>query len=104
MERLKELELVLQNQGPYRDADVAFGNELVRRRRGDQRGLPGTVAALAIAVAMIVANMGTDRGFEDNAVIAAGNFDIGYAANAAQALVGGQATRFMLHGEVIVVT
>src|SRR4051794_4623445 len=65
---LIEFELVLQNHDPERDADRAFGKELVGRWCRPQCRWLRTGAGAAIAVAMITATMGTDVDFEGVAV------------------------------------
>ena len=44
---VEELELVLQDHDPEGNAEVAFGDELVGRRRRDDGGLPGAGATAA---------------------------------------------------------
>ncbi len=103
VQRLKELELVLQNHHPQRDADDAFGNELVRRRRGDHDRLPATGAGATIALAMITAAMGSDVDFEDVAIGGAGDFLEGCAATGTGLLVVGQDAVFVRRVKMIVI-
>jgi hypothetical protein len=77
---LKEFELVLQHHDPKRDAEVAFGNEFVGRRRGQDGRLFEAGAGAAIAPTMITAAMGLNVDFEDVAIGGAGNFLVGFAA------------------------
>ena len=103
VQRLEELELVLQDEYPQRDADVAFGNELVGRRRGEHARLIGAAALAAITFAMIATAMGADIDFEDVAVGGAGDFFERFAALATRFLRIGQIVRFVGGGQMVVV-
>jgi hypothetical protein len=103
VQRLKELEFVLQDKGPQGNADAAFGDELVGRWRREHARLIGAAAAAAIAFAVIAAAMSADVDFEDVAIGGAGNLLQRLAALSTRFLGLGQIARFVGSGEMLVI-
>src|ERR1700677_2008779 len=103
MQRLKELVLVLQDQHPQRDADGAFKNDFVRRRRREDGGLTRTLADATIAVPMIKAPMSTHIDFENVAILGARDFLVSFATIGTTPLVLGQGAGFLGGGQMIVI-
>ena len=83
---------------------MAFGDELVGRRRGDEGGGSGTLTAAAIALAMIASAIAADVDFEDVTVGGAGDFLEGTLTSGTAFVLVGQSAVFIVGGQMIVVT
>ncbi len=74
MQRLKELILALHNEHPHRQADVALGNQFVRRRRADNLRLSRTATVTPIALTVVTPTMRSHIDFQDIAIVAPSDF------------------------------